>query len=291
MDSEVTLIFTARSPMGIPKQSIHVVLSKDYNRSILPEHEKHLEEIWQQRLSKNPHLYNGSKFRFHDILEDPAEGGVSFHLGLTDYREFQVTNWAPNAEELLQLGSKDMGRTQAYMSDPLGVGSFVLTADGFVIFIRRSSRVGEAVGLWDIPGGHPEPKEVKGGSANLNDMTINDLDPAAVVDEIFQSTLNEIRDEINIPLEHLSEPVLMGVALNHTSSGRPSSEYFVKCDLPSKEVKRLYQLGGAEADESSGLKLVSIKDIPSLPSSAMWSEMCPSGKGCVLLYNSLMWDR
>ncbi|XP_030855434.1 uridine diphosphate glucose pyrophosphatase NUDT22 [Strongylocentrotus purpuratus] len=291
MDSEVTLLFTAKSPPGIPKQLVHVVLNQNYNRTILPEHEEHVEDIWQQRLAKNQHLYNGSKFRYHSIQENPADGGATFHLGLTDYREFQTTNWAPNAEELRQLGSKDMGQSQAYMSDPLGVGSFVLTADGFVVFIRRSSTVGEAVGLWDIPGGHPEPKEVKGGSSKLNDMTITNLDPAEVVDEIFQSTLNEIRDEINIPLERLSEPVLMGVALNHTSSGRPSSEYFVRCDLPAKEVKRLYQLGGAEANESSSLKLVSIKDIPSLPSSPMWAEMCPSGKGCVLLYNSLMPDR
>ena len=44
------------------------------------------------------------------------------------------------------------------MSDALGVGAFVLTSDDYVTFIRRSERVGEAQGLWDIPGGHPEPE-------------------------------------------------------------------------------------------------------------------------------------
>ncbi|XP_071507929.1 uridine diphosphate glucose pyrophosphatase NUDT22-like [Diadema antillarum] len=288
MDTDVSLIFTAKSPPGVPKSAVTVVLSEDYNRIILPEHEEHVDEIWNKRLEKNPSLYNGSKFRLHSVKENSQS--VTFCLGLTDYKQFQTTNWASNADELLQLGLKDFGSSQAYMSDPLGVGAFVLTADEFVVFIRRSQRVGEAAGLWDIPGGHPEPGEVKGGSSKLQDIIMPNLDPSDVIKEIFQSTLNEIRDEVNIPLEHLSEPVLMGVGVNHTSSGRPSSEYFVKCSLSSKEVKRLYHEGGPEADESSSLKLVPLKDIASLPSSSMWNEMSPSGKGCILLYNSLQAD-
>lgn len=34
--------------------------------------------------------------------------------------------------------------------------------------------------------------------------------------------------QVNIPLSSLGEPVLMGVALNHTSAGRPSAEFYVR---------------------------------------------------------------
>lgn len=34
--------------------------------------------------------------------------------------------------------------------------------------------------------------------------------------------------QVNIPLSTLGAPVLMGVALNHTSAGRPSAEFYVR---------------------------------------------------------------
>lgn len=33
---------------------------------------------------------------------------------------------------------------------------------------------------------------------------------------------------MNIPLSSLGQPVLMGVALNHTSAGRASAEFYVR---------------------------------------------------------------
>jgi len=40
----------------------------------------------------------------------------------------------------------------------VGVGALVLTADDKVITMKRSANCGEAPGLYDIPGGHPEPE-------------------------------------------------------------------------------------------------------------------------------------
>ena len=44
------------------------------------------------------------------------------------------------------------------MSDALGVGALVETADHQVVFLKRSENLAEEPGLWDIPGGHPEPQ-------------------------------------------------------------------------------------------------------------------------------------
>ena len=44
------------------------------------------------------------------------------------------------------------------MSDALGVGAFLESSDGQVVLLKRGEHLAEAPGLWDIPGGHPEPQ-------------------------------------------------------------------------------------------------------------------------------------
>jgi len=66
------------------------------------------------------------------------------------------------------------------------------------------------------------------GKIDANDIDISSLSPTAVINEIFNSTLHEIVHEVNIPIESLSEPILIGIARNTTSAGRPSSEYYVR---------------------------------------------------------------
>lgn len=289
-DPDISLVFFTSKPPGIPQSNIKVDMSEEYNRKILPDHEKRIDTIWTSRCKENCHLFNGSKFRFHSIIRDNNSNQVVFRLGLTGYKDFISTNWAENAKDLLELGKQNHNNSQAYMSDALGVGAFVLTSDDYVTFIRRSERVGEAQGLWDIPGGHPEPEEIRGGARTVEDIVITNLSADEVVNELFDSTIREIRDEINVPREQLDEAYLMGLAVNHTSSGRPSAEFFVRCRLSSTEVSELYNTGGAEADESSGLKLIHLKDIPKLETTEFWKQMAPSGKGCVQLYTSMMTD-
>ncbi|XP_038074613.1 uridine diphosphate glucose pyrophosphatase NUDT22-like [Patiria miniata] len=294
MDGEFSLLFAAPNFPGVPQSNLHVRLSEDYNRKSLPSNEINIDRIWELRRKSNPRLYNGSKFRFHAIEVDSNGGdcsscsaGVTFHLGITGYKNFMGTNWADNATELLESGVKDFANSQAYMSDALGVGSLVHTADECVVLIRRSSSVGEAQGLWDIPGGHPEPGEVKGGSSKMEDITLSDISELDVSKELVDSAMREIRDEINIPKSKLEEPHLMGVTRNHTSSGRPNMQFFVRCTLPSSEVRQMYRAGGAEAEESTALKLIQLSDIFYLESTDMWKEMAPAAKACVKLYTTL----
>ncbi|XP_022096977.1 nucleoside diphosphate-linked moiety X motif 22-like [Acanthaster planci] len=287
MDVEFTLDFVAPKFPGIPPSKLQVQLCKDYNRKLLPSNETNIDRIWELRRKNNPKLYNGSKFRFHTIKagsfgEDSCS--VTFCLGLTGYKDFIGTNWADNAAELSALGKKDFANSQAYMADALGVSAFVQTQDDLVIFIRRSASVGEAQGLWDIPGGHPEPSEVKGGSSKLEEITLSDLAELDVRNELINSAIREVRDEINIPESKLGEPYLMGVSKNHTCSGRPGMQFFVKCALLSSEVREMYQAGGSEAEESTELKLIHLSDICHLEGSDMWKEMAPLGKACVQLY-------
>lgn len=156
-DADVCVMYAPANGGFIARDKVRVKLSHCYDRKSLPEpNESKICTLWQSRLSTNKKLWNGTKFRLASIKEDA--GTVIFNIGITCYRDFIGTNWSPEASLFQRLGGDNWNDRQAYMSDALGVGSLIETADSKAIFLRRSQICGEAVGLYDIPGGHPEPQ-------------------------------------------------------------------------------------------------------------------------------------
>lgn len=314
---------------ALEEHQIHVEISDRFNRQCYPDIEQHIEAIWTDRVSKEPWLFNGAKFRLHSALLAVTENGpmgeqapqnttnlqhdelsesahkspgglakneqpcvVRLQLGLTCYRDYLGTNWSREANKLQSHGRNEFLDPQAFLSQPLGVGAVLATADGDVVLLRRSQKVAEAAGLLDIPGGHPEPKMVCPGVSE-EDICVELLQgkERAVVSEIFSSVCAEISDEVNIPVASLSKPLFMGIALNHTSAGRPSAEFYVRCTLTTEEVRDFYKRGGPEAHESTDILFLSRAKMLQLNErSPLWSEMCPSAKGAVLLYQRVMPD-
>lgn len=366
MDSEVSLLLHCAAWGGLKESEVQVELSDRFNRQTDSTLEHLIEENWAERMSKEPWLFNGSKFRLHsfcfsspacssstsaspkstictdspqipepDCSENQEEAinqldkneenlcssvsqlsadkrkrcvnGVNqisndtqtgplltLRLGLTCYKDYLGTNWSCQVAQLRQQGEVEFGDPMALLAQPLGVGGVLCTSDGQVVLIRRSQRVAEAGGLLDIPGGHPEPKVVcerLGHVVQEEQISVDMMQPSAVISELFSSVNAEIRDEVNIPLSSLGEPVLMGVALNHTSACRPSAEFYVSCSLTSDEVRELYWKGGAEASESTDIIFFSVKDVLQLDRrSPLWSELCPSAKGAMMLYQAVKPD-
>uniref|UniRef100_A0A3B5L1T2 Uncharacterized protein n=1 Tax=Xiphophorus couchianus TaxID=32473 RepID=A0A3B5L1T2_9TELE len=246
MDHEVSLLLDCAHCSGLLEHQVQVELSDRY--SDLNRFD--INQIWTERLSKEPWLFNGAKFRLHSFCLPKHHPGsvLTLRLGLTCYKDYLGTNWSGEVAELRRHGQEEFGDPLALFAQPLGVGAVLCTCDGQVVFIRRSQKVAEAGGLLDIPGGHPEPK-------------------------------------VNIPLSSLGPPVLMGIALNHTSAGRPSVEFYISCSLSSDEVRTLYWKGGAEANESTDVVFLSTTVSSALKSEVpLWSELCPSAKGAMLLY-------
>ncbi|KAM7389884.1 hypothetical protein PAMP_023830 [Pampus punctatissimus] len=380
MDPEVSLLLDCAAWRGLWQSQVQVEISERFNRRTDVALERHIEEMWTERVAREPWLFNGAKFRLHsfrlasssssssssvspqhssctlsshitvldcseekfcatDVLHDAAQNSLdqrnlsvnqaenvnvnvtqqtasrleqvsstcdfrastdkntdnqeagailTMRLGLTCYKDYLGTNWSCRVAELRQRGEEEFSDPLALLAQPLGVGAVLCTEDGQVVLIRRSQRVAEAGGLLDIPGGHPEPKAVCEEQVSLVALQQR---LEAVVAEFFSSVCAEIRDEVNVPLSSLREPVLMGVALNHTSAGRPSAEFYVSCSLTSDEVRKLYWKGGAEAHESTDIIFLSRTEMLQLNrSSALWSELCPSAKGAVLLYQSVKPD-
>ncbi|XP_049330810.1 uridine diphosphate glucose pyrophosphatase NUDT22 [Astyanax mexicanus] len=364
MDPEVSVMLHCAPSQGLEEHQIRAEISTRFNRRSSPEIEKHIEAVWNDRVTKEPWLFNGAKFRLHsaelstsipstsmncvagdealqalnsDIFdsenqlegcraeesspapvitsentncernscckvttEEPQKGTsaasrrnaskhqalLSLQLGLTCYKDFLGTNWSQEALNLQKRGDVEVGDPQAFLAQPLGVGAVMVTSDGQVVMLRRSQKVAEAAGLIDIPGGHPEPKAVcQGVSEEAISVDLMQDSERAVISEIFSSVCAEIRDEVNVPLSFLSAPVLMGIALNHTSAGRPSAEFYIRCSLTMEEVKDFYWRGGPEAHESTDIVFVNREEMQQLDESAsLWSELCPSAKGAVLLY-------
>ncbi|MCI4381606.1 hypothetical protein PGIGA_G00253890 [Pangasianodon gigas] len=368
MDSEVSVMLHCAPAQGFEEHQVQVEISSRFNRRSGPEIEKHIEAVWNERVTKEPWLFNGAKFRLHsaELSTTPPQTSTNFctkaqtlnskpaeadkqlgnhsalnhiflhcgegehacltethtssvnaksekssccretagepqkdaraseangvilrlQLGLTCYKDFLGTNWSQEAENLQQRGRLEVGDPQALLAQPLGVGAVLLTSDGQVVMLRRSQRVAEAAGLLDIPGGHPEPKAVCEGVSE-EDISVDLMQGCerAVVAEIFSSVCAEVRDEVNVPLGFLSAPVLMGIALNHTSAGRPSAEFFIRCSLTMEDVRDFYWRGGPEAHESTDIVFLSKSEMLQLDvKSPLWSELCPSAKGAVLLY-------
>ncbi|XP_071362943.1 uridine diphosphate glucose pyrophosphatase NUDT22 [Trachinotus anak] len=377
MDPEVSVLLHCADWRGLLESQVQVELSERFNRQTDPALERHIEEVWTERVSKEPWLFNGAKFRLHsfclappkcpsspcaasehpsctqspeassfvcgegqegrrrqeDLLHNDAQQSLdlrntsinqtedrgeviqptleqasaagppphsdenthdedsgpllTLRLGLTCYRDYLGTNWSHRVAELRQRGEAELSDPLALLAQPLGVGAVLCTGDGQVVLIRRSQRVAEAGGLLDIPGGHPEPKAV----CDEISMVTMQRRRGAVVSELFGSVCAEVRDEVNVPLSCLGAPVLMGVALNHTSAGRPSAEFYVSCSLTTDEVRQLYWEGGAEAHESIDIVFLSRTEVLQLGrSSPLWSELCPSAKGAVLLYQTVKPD-
>ncbi|KAL6473982.1 hypothetical protein MHYP_G00175430 [Metynnis hypsauchen] len=357
MDPEVSVMLHCAPSRGLEEHQIRVEMSTRFNRRSAPEVEKHIEAVWKDRVTREPWLFNGAKFRLHSAelstsipststncvagdeaaqtsnsemaerenqlaahegeeasitpvltssanrdttketsrdantisLRKPSEYPevvLCLQLGLTCYKDFLGTNWSQEAVSLQRRGEVEFGDPQALLAQPLGVGAVLVTSDGQVVLLRRSQRVAEAAGLLDIPGGHPEPKAVcQGVSEEAINVDLMQGCEKAVVAELFSSVCAEVRDEVNVPLSFLSAPVLMGIALNHTSAGRPSAEFYIRCSLTMEEVKDFYWRGGPEAHESTDIVFLSRGEMLQLDESAsLWSELCPSAKGAVLLY-------
>ncbi|XP_038265723.1 uridine diphosphate glucose pyrophosphatase NUDT22 isoform X1 [Dermochelys coriacea] len=282
MDPEFSIMLQCPSPKGLAETEVQAELSPAYNRRQLPGGQAWIDALWEARCRHSPWLFNGSKFRLHSAQLDG--GSLTFRLGLTCYKDFLGTNRAGMARHLQQQGQQDFGDSQAYLAEPLGVGAMVHTDDDCFVFLRRSQRVGEAPGLIDIPGGHPEPQAVV-GDVPEESICSEELPRQMVVKEIFTSILREIRDEVNLPLPTLSQPVLLGIARNQTSAGRASAEFYVRCSLTSEQVKQRYEIGGPEAQESTGIIFIKREDVLILEQTGgMWRELCPSAKGAVRLY-------
>ncbi|XP_074641344.1 uridine diphosphate glucose pyrophosphatase NUDT22-like [Tubulanus polymorphus] len=258
-----------------------VKLSRNSNRKIISvSKETEIDKQWIDLQKCNSKLFNALKFRLNSVSCE--NDFVSIELGITCYKDFLCTNLSPSGVQFYNYGVEKFNNRQACFSDAIGVGAFVETIDEFIILLKRSSSCAEAPGVWDRPGGHPEPQEC---SLSTDQDDLYDIPGEVVITEIFQSVLREVRDEVNIDLEQLNQPLLMGIARNPRNFGKPSAEFYIKCNVTSEEIKHNYQKGTqTEADESTSINFIRIDDIHRLDKLSIWTQLTPAAKAAFYLY-------
>lgn len=249
-------------PSGLPPSQVYVSFDLSYDRIPHPDAslEESVDEIWNRRIQENASLYNGKKFRYgghslHSVDGLIQEPSVCLHLGLTDYRTFVGTNLNPLWEKFL-FPSEDDSMCCQYTSSPLGNGAIVETIDKKILVLQRSYNVGEFPGYFVFPGGHSEPQEI-GISAHPsnNDASESELLNGIVSKEMFDGIIREVVEEIGIPAESLSDPVFIGISRRELNV-RPTAFFFLKCNLKSDDVYRLYS-SAQDGYESTQLYTVS----------------------------------
>lgn len=137
---------------------VQVDFSPKFNRKVIPELEYLIEHNWHNlKKELGDKLYNDDKFRIHSVKETGGNK-VIVEVGITNYKEYVGTNLGNDLEIFTERGTNDFNNKNACLSDALGVGSVLVTADDYLLFVRRSFEVAEGQGMTDFPGGHAEPK-------------------------------------------------------------------------------------------------------------------------------------
>ncbi|KAL5711146.1 Nudix hydrolase 9 [Ranunculus cassubicifolius] len=232
-----------KCPLGLSPNQVSVDFNPIYDRT--PHPDIHLEnsisETWNRRIEESPSLFNGTKFRYggyslNNVDASKKKFDVCLHLGLTDYRTFMGTNLSAKWEEFVVPSEDDSVQCQ-HTSSPLGNGAVVETADKKIIVLQRSNNVGEFPGHFVFPGGHPEPQEI-GLAAHPNDQNTEEM-KKKVSQEMFDSIIREVVEEIGVPAPCLSDPIFIGISRRELNV-RPAAFFFMKCSLESREVQQLY---------------------------------------------------
>ncbi|XP_056175827.1 nudix hydrolase 9 isoform X2 [Syzygium oleosum] len=189
---------------------------------------------------------------------------VSLHLGLTDYRTFVGTNLNPLWERFLVPSKEDTICCQ-HTSSPLGNGAIVETLDKKILVLRRSNNVGEFPGHFVFPGGHPEPQEIGIESHQPgNSLRESELLNKRVSEEMFDSIVREVIEEIGVPGSSLGNPLFIGISRREMNV-RPAAFYFMTCTLHSDEIQKCYS-SAQDGFESTQLYAVTLIDLENLTS-------------------------
>ncbi|KAK1420789.1 hypothetical protein QVD17_22655 [Tagetes erecta] len=281
MEKENAFKLLLSCPSALSSSQVSVNFDESYDRVPHPDHdlEKSVSQIWDKRVQQSPSLFNGKKFRYGG--HDGTRTNVCLHLGLTDYRTFVGTNLNPQWERFLVSSEDDCKQCQ-HTSSPLGNGAIVETVDNKILVLQRSNNVGEFPGYLVFPGGHPEPEEVgitshKCENGLQNSESIN----SKVSQEMFDSIVREVVEEIGVPAATLSEPLFIGIS-RRVLNVRPAAFFFIKCNLQSAQVQQLYS-SAQDGYESTKLYTIHSSELEN-----MSSKMPGCHRGGFALYKLML---
>lgn len=249
------------APNGISAEELRVSYGPQHNRQAHCHLDSLIENSWSAAVARNPRVFDGSKFRLQRIAWSNDGAKVELDLGLTSYKEYLGTNRLepPLRLQLEKDGESTHGDRNAYLSNALGCETVLVTSDGQAVLLRRSGAVATHSGLYNGPSGHPEPAHAGVEEAgrpghtlvpSTEDATGNEAEQRAC-QELFDSVLQEVHEETNVPREQLTPPRLIGCMADAT--GKPDLLFKTDTFLDAAGVRECYAQGAVEAWESDRL--------------------------------------
>lgn len=143
-------------------------------------------------------------YRLEEVVTvSPTE--LVLATSVTDYADFLLTNM-DHPEWREEHGD-------ALMADPIGVSAVLRTADGAVIYGRRSGRTHDSPGAYHVlPSGHPHPPET-----------------------VAEAIGNELVGEVGIELADVVEASVTGV-VRSAGTGKPEITMVLSTGLTSDDL-------------------------------------------------------
>ena len=188
-------------------------------------------------------------------------------MGLTDVKAYRTTNLGTAADGLVAKG-KSAGSAFKFLADPVQSTIIVESTDGFVPLLQRPTHARHAAGKVDSPVGAPEPSSVgiplsavvvagapvkarrpgRGGAIDME--TIG----GEIAGALFDASLAEVADELNLESEKLKGHTFLGVVRNIKVPGALSAVFAVKYAGTMGDLQARYDVGSKD-DQSSALLL------------------------------------
>eukprot|EP00754_Rhynchopus_humris_P044180 Rhum_TRINITY_DN3893_c0_g1::Rhum_TRINITY_DN3893_c0_g1_i1::g.12309::m.12309 len=261
-----------QAPPGkpVPQSATDLVVDPKFDAATTERLNDAINKTWDSKLSQNPGvcLFNALKFRLDGQTTEGSR--VVLHIGTTDYKSFIGTHYSEAVLQEAGPGSEDdvRNRCDPFLSHALGVESLVLTSDDQLVLIKRSDKVAEYPNFYCGPGGHAEPGKVLGIPLSQQ----GDVAHAAITralaekkaethNELFQSAVDEVVDELGVPADTLTLKGLIGVARNQRTRGKPDLLFLVRSSQTRDEVQAVYNKGEMnEQFESTRLLCVPAAD-------------------------------
>ncbi len=173
------------------------------------ELEKASSAYWSRLQSKNPHLFNGELATLLAYRRS-STGILSLTLGRATYARLMYSN---------RMAEKWRFRQQQdRLVRVLGISAIVVTADSRIVVVKRSDRVGEYPGHWDVPGGHIHP-------------------PGSGAPEIFAAIEEELQGEIGLTPADLAAKAVIGLAENRANA-KPELVFRVEATCDLSDIRR-----------------------------------------------------
>ncbi len=220
------------------------------------------EKFWAQKIASNPLLYNGVISSL--IKVQAASKRLELSLGETNYKHFLFAN-----QLILQKSGNEYLQ---FAPSVLGVSAAVVTKDERLPVIWRSQTVGEYPQMWDVMGGHIEPRKHADSKGQP--------DPVAAIDD-------EVCEEIGVTSEDILSTTCIGL-IENLETAKPELLFEVRLGLTQNEVAECMKNAAESHEYTDDLWLAaSAKELSKfLASSRM--QCTPSAEGCLTVFRDTL---